>query len=189
MTTSDENFPMVSGDSDTRGYFADECQCNERDSDCLTKCIDEGDVDGLEQECECVEGDKDCLYICLDNTDPCGDDRDCDDAREVIKDECKCYDTDTPCLAECIDDVFTKKSPDCFDQDYECLETYFQTTKPQISKDKRSNMNGAAGSLDGSPSFGLGIGLGSIGLLAMAVAVIYKKRQNNKKDTDDFTFE
>ena len=174
----DEVFTLVGDkDSEIREYYADECRCDERDSNCLTKCIDEGDVDKIPDElCQCLVDDKDCFHSCLDDTDPCLGDGDCDDARDIITDECGC-DEDS-CLTECIDKVLETNKDVCYDQDYECLQSYFQTPRQQLSGKRQNTKSGNAGSLSGSESFG--IGLGSVCMVGLVAAVIYKKRQANK---------
>ena len=180
--TEDEVFTLVDNkDFEIREYYADECRCDKRDSDCLEKCVFEGDVTDVPQDlCQCEDGDKDCLFACVDDTDPCVGDGDCDNSRDFIKDECECKDDDKECLMMCVSDAMDTCNSVCFDQDYECLEPCFQTPRNQLTgKSDRSSVGKTAGSLSGSAGFG--IGLGSLSVLAIVAAVAYKKRQEKKQ--------
>ena len=180
--TEDEDFTVITEkDAEIREYYADECRCDKRDSDCLEKCVYEGDIDNVPEDlCQCEEGDKDCLFACVDDTDPCVGDGDCDNSRDFITGKCECGTDDKECLMMCVDDAMDKCNTVCFDQDYKCLEPCFQSPRSQLSgkRNERSDVGKASGSL--SSSAGFGVGLGGLCIVGLAAAVIYKRRQANK---------
>lgn len=180
-SSDDEVFTVITEkDTEIREYYADECRCDKRDSDCLEKCVYEGDITHVPEDlCQCEDDDKDCLFACVDDTDPCAGDGVCGDSRDFIVDQCECKDDDKECLMMCVDDAMGKCNDVCFDQDYKCLEPCFQSPRTQLSgKRDGSAVGKASGSLSASAGFGLG--LGSLCILAVVAAVAYKKRQANK---------
>ena len=170
-------------DNEIREFYATECDCNERDSDCLYKCVDEGDItelpDIINDECKCAMDDKECLYACVDNTDPCSGDRDCDVARREIKDECGCYSSDDICLADCVKETMDICNNDCVDQDYKCLSPCFETSKQLDMEPRQSLNNGKAGSLGTGGSVGIVFGsVAILGVVGMFIHQKYKARRS-----------
>ena len=171
-------------DNEIREFYATECNCDERDSDCLTKCVDEGDIyelpDYINDECKCAVDDKECLHSCVDDTDPCSGDRDCDDARSDIKDECECYSSDDICLSECIKEAMDVCRTDCVDQDYKCLSPCFDPSNKLTIEPRQSLSGGKAGSLSAGGSVGIVFGsIAVLGVIGMFVNQQIKKRREN----------
>ena len=174
---------MAPIDNEIREFYATECKCDERDSDCLTKCVDEGDItelpEDINEQCQCIVGEKECLHTCVDDTDPCSGDRDCDNARSDIRDECECYSSDDKCLSECIKEAMDVCRTDCVDQDYKCLSPCFEKSD---MIHRQSLSNGKAGSLSAGGS--VGIIFGSIAVLGV-IGIFVSKQMKKRRDSNN----
>ena len=163
----------------------DECQEEEEEEYCdcevsFEECEKEGREDCKDclDECSVDEGGEQCAsdeQVCLDRNEcgcDFGDDKcwiECKDARDIIEDECKCQDD------ECIMDCFSGECPkECRPYDYKCLELC--SVEKVDYRQSRGGKTRIAGSL--GPGQSIGITLGSLGLIGMVAAVIYKRRQN-----------